>query len=92
MTELVAEGTWGDPADYFGYVTLARSNCVAPDIVAMSRECGRDFSPQQADDAFYPGVRFFFRARALFEHLRAAWDGIHPVKIRDSLELDGYLN
>jgi hypothetical protein len=91
LRALANQGTWGDPPDYFDYVTLARGNCVAPDIVAMSRQAGRDLTPQQADAAFYPGIRFFFRTEQLTYHPLAAWDGIHPIKIRESLELDPFL-
>ncbi len=89
LDELADQGTWGDPADYFDYVALARGNCVAPDIVAMSRQFGRDLSPQEADEGFFPGVRFFFDLASLMQHPRAVWDGIHPIKIRDNLELNG---
>ena len=91
LEQLAEDGTWGDPPDYFDYVALARGNCVAPDIVAISRQTGRDLSPEDADEVFYPGVRFFFDTRVVFNHPRGAWDGIHPLKVRDSLELDQYL-
>ena len=89
--ELARAGSWGDPADYFEYVCLSRGQCVAPDIVAMSRQYLRDLSPQQADSDFYPGVRFFFQTAQLFRHERAEFDGIHPVKVRHNLELMPYL-
>ena len=58
----------------------------------MSRQIGRDLSPQEADEQFYPGIRFFFDTGRVFRHPQAEWDGIHPVKIRQSLQLDPYLH
>jgi hypothetical protein len=88
LDQLAKEGTWGDPPDYFGYVNLARGGCVAPDIVAMSRQRRRNLSPAEVDDRFYPGVRFIFQTVELMRHPDAEWDGIHPIKIRDSIDLD----
>jgi hypothetical protein len=85
--QLAHEGGWGDPGDYFDHVCLSRGNCVTPDIVAMTRQRGRNLSPREADEDFYPGVRFFFRTAEMFRHPSAVWDGIHPVKIQDCLEL-----
>ena len=52
---------------------------------------GQDLSLQESDEQFYPGVQFFFDTRGMFQHPRAEWDGVHPVKIREFLELDPYL-
>jgi hypothetical protein len=90
LARLAREGGYGDPPDCFDYVCLANGDCVAPDIVAMCRACGRDLSPGEADASLRPGVRFYFDARELFRHPRAAWD-LHPVKIRGSLGLAGRL-
>ena len=83
--------SWGEPADYFEYVMLANGNCVAPDAVAASRQSGRDLVPDDLRDGWHPGVRFFFDPERLAEHSRAAWDGVHTIKVQDGLELEPYL-
>ncbi len=81
----------GDPPDHFDYVNLANGNCVAPDIVASERRAGIRLRSEEIDADLYPGVRFFFDTTELFRHPRAAWDGIHPVKVKNLLELEPYL-
>ena len=81
----------GDPPDYYEYVMLGNGDCIAPDLVVAARRANRFVFRDDAARNFYPGARLFFRTREMFEHPRAAFDGVHPVKIRDALELDAYL-
>jgi hypothetical protein len=81
----------GDPPETYEYVMLGNGNCVGPDLVVAARRASRFVSRDEAARAFYPGARFFFRTRQLFEHPRATFDGLHPVKIKDTLELAAHL-
>ena len=81
----------GDPPDYYQYVMLGNGNCIGPDLVVAARRANRFVSRDEAAESFYPGARLFFRTRQMFEHPRATFDGLHPVKIKDALELDAYL-
>lgn len=74
--ELKRQDGYGDPSDYYDYVCLANGDCVAPDKVCMERQAGRQMSPQECNDAFYPGVRFFFDPLELSQSPQAAFDGI----------------
>lgn len=81
----------GDTADYFDYVMFAWGNCVAGDRLVTERRLGR--APTEAEflGAILPGVRFYFRYAALAAHPNRVYDGYHPVKIRDCVDLRDYL-
>lgn len=80
-----------DPADYFSYIMLAWGNCQAGDRLVMERKLGR--FPDEADlsRGFTPGVRFYFRYEDLTGHPGCTFDGVLPMKIRDSLVLKDWL-
>jgi hypothetical protein len=89
--ELAAASTWGEPADYFEHVMLANGRCTAPEAVAYSHILGRDLTPPDLTPGYPPAVRFYFRWRILASHPGARFDGVHPVKILGSLNLDDAL-
>lgn len=81
----------GDPADYFDYVMLSWGNCQAGDRLVMERLLGRFPTEEELGNGFTPGVRFFFRYDALAEHPHAVFDGVLPMKVRDGIELDKWV-
>jgi hypothetical protein len=86
--DLSEHSTWGEPPDYFEYVMLANGKCTAPEAVALSRVVGRDLVPSDLAAGYRPAVRFYFEWDALATRPDAAFDGVHPVKIRGELPLD----
>jgi hypothetical protein len=85
--ELAAGSTWGEPPDYFDYVMFANGRCTAPEAVALSRTVRRDLVPSDLRRGYTPAVRFYFDWTELAARSDAAFDGVHPVKIKQSLEL-----
>ena len=81
----------GDTADYFDYVMFAWGNCVAGDRLVTERRLGRPPAEEEFLGAILPGVRFYFPYAALAAHPNRVYDGYHPVKIRDCLDLQEYL-
>jgi hypothetical protein len=86
-TELAAQSTWGEPADYFDHVTFANGRCRAPEAVALSRSLGRDLVPADLRRGYPPAVRFYFRWETLAGRSDAVFDGVHAVKILRRLAL-----
>jgi hypothetical protein len=85
---LEARNAAGDPPDYFDYVMFTFGNCTAGDRLVMERVLSRVPSPEELDEKFKPGVRFYFRHKDLIRHPRFCSDGYHYCKIRDSIDLD----
>ena len=91
LVEYAKRENVGDPPDYYQYVMLGNGNCIAPDLVVAARRANRFVFRDEVETNFYPGARFFFRTREMFEHPQATFDGLHPVKIKDALKLNSYL-
>ncbi len=91
LEQLARDSDFGEPPDYFDYVCLANGDCVAPDIVTMTRQASRNLTPEQCDESLYPGARFYFDPQELRQHKNAVWDGVQAIKVRDALELETYL-
>jgi hypothetical protein len=89
--DLAAASTWGAPADYFEYVMFANGRCTAPEAVAYSHLLGRDLIPTDLTAGYPPAVRLYFAWETLAARTDARFDGVHPVKIYQSLQLDGAL-
>lgn len=77
-----------DPEDYFDYVMFSWGNCQAGDRLVAERRLGR-FPDKRDLDApgFAPGARFMFRYVDLERHPSRVFDGVHPLKIKDEVDL-----
>ena len=84
-----------DPADYFEHIMLAWGNCPAVDNLVMQREMLRKFdrlpTSKDLENAFEPGVRYYFKYKDVVSHPWHVFDGYHPAKIKDELVLRDYL-
>lgn len=89
--DMAAESTWGEPSDYFEYVMFANGRCTAPEAVARSRSLGRDVEPIDLRSGYPTAVRFYFDWSDLIAREDAAFDGVHPVKVRGPVELSDHL-
>ena len=87
--DLVAEvrNAAGDPADFFEYVMLSWGNCWAGDRLIMERKLGMIPTEEQLQNSFSPGVRFYFRYSDIKNHPEYVFDGYHPAKVKDELEI-----
>ena len=81
----------GDPPDYFDYAMFAWGNCQAGDRLVMERLLGRSPNEHEYRDGFQPGVRFFFQYDTIIQCPNAVFDGYHPVKTKDNINLEEYL-
>ncbi len=81
-----------DPEDYFEYVMLAWGNCQAGDRLVMERKLGRFPNEEELSAHFTPGIRFYFRYDELAKHPGLVFDGVLPMKIRDEIELEKWLD
>lgn len=77
------DSLWNDPADFFEYIMFCWGNCMVGDYVVMS---------EGTDKSFRPGVRFYFRYDDLIRHPGHAFDGYHPIKVKDEIVLTDYLH
>jgi hypothetical protein len=84
---LASASSWGEPPDYFNYVMLANGRCTAPEAVALSRQLGRDLVPADLAAGYPPAARFYFAWDQVVGLDGAAFDGVHPIKVNDQLEL-----
>lgn len=93
VAELMAENrnAANDPADYFEYIMLAWGNCQAGDRLVMERKLGRFPNEEDLSSGFMPGVRFYFRYDALVNHPGRVFDGVLPMKIKDEIDLDAWV-
>lgn len=80
-----------DPADFFHYVMFSWGNCQAGDRLVMERKLGRSPAPEEMDEGFTPGVRFYFVYDDLEKHPQAVHDGFLPLKVKDAVDLDAYV-
>ena len=88
----VARATsWPEPPDYFEHVMFANGSCTAPEAVALSRSTGRALVPNDLRPGYPPAVRFYFDWMDHASRDDARFDGVHPVKIKDRLDLDSCL-
>ncbi|MGT2907111.1 phosphate ABC transporter ATPase [Streptococcus dentiloxodontae] len=78
----------GDPEDYFDYVMLAWSNTTSGYRLAMERLLGRMPTDDELGKDFIPGVSFHFRYDDMITADGYVFDGYHPAKIKDSLDLE----
>jgi len=77
----------GDPPDFFDYIMFAWGNCQAGDRLVMERNLGRGPTNDELENAFAPGVRFYFRHEDIIRHPKYIFDGYHPAKVKDELVL-----
>lgn len=77
-----------EPKDYSDYVMLDVPNGCG-ELVVNSRNLGYVCTDPNAP--YTPGVRLYFDVKKLFADGLVTRDGVHPVKIKDRLSLDGYL-
>jgi hypothetical protein len=77
----------GDPPDYFDYVMFTWGNCQAGDRLVMERMLGRSPNADDLSSGLSPGVRFFFLYDVVAAHPAFVFDGYHPAKIKDGIEL-----
>ena len=81
-----------DPEDYFHYIMFAWGNCQAGDRLVTERKLGHFPAEEDLRITFTPGVRFFFRYDELIKHPKATFEGVLPLKIRDEVVLDDWVN
>jgi len=80
---------WNDPADFFEYIMFCGGDQMTGDYVVLSENM-----PSEADldkGNFNAGVRFYFRYSDIIQHPGHAFDGYHPVKVKDEIVLADYL-
>lgn len=77
-----------EPKDYSDYVMLDVPNGCG-ELVVNSRNIGTVCIDPNVP--YTPGVRLYFDVKKLFADGLVIRDGVHPVKIKDKLPLDGYL-
>ena len=82
------DSLWNDPADFFEYIMFTWGNCMVGDYVVMSD----DSNEEQSEKSFNPGIRFYFRYDELIRHPGHAFDGYHPIKVKDEIVLSDYLH
>ncbi|MDE7220774.1 MAG: hypothetical protein K2O45_14355 [Oscillospiraceae bacterium] len=81
-----------DPPDYFEYIMYAWGNCQAGDRLVMERALERFPGEEDLSVRFKPGVRFYFKYDELKMHPKAVFDGVLPVKVKDEIELSGWVH
>ena len=81
----------GDPYDYFDYVMFAWSNVNSGYRLAMERFIGRNPNEEELNEKFVPGVSFHFKYYDIINCKGYIFDGYHPAKVRDSINLDKLL-
>jgi hypothetical protein len=81
---------WNDPADYFEYIMFCNGDDMTGDYVVLSE------NPPSEDDLqkgnFNAGVRFYFLYNDLIKHPGYVFDGYHPIKVKDEIDLLDYLH
>jgi hypothetical protein len=55
--------------------------------VALSRQISRDLVPADLAPGYPPAARFYFAWDQLVGLAGAAFDGVHPIKVNERLEL-----
>jgi len=81
--------TFGEPADYAGYVALGRIDGIGPEHVVASHQKGQVLTDEDAE--YEPGVRLYFDAHRIIQDGLATRDGVHLLKVRDRLPLAPYM-
>lgn len=81
----------GDPIDYSDYIMFGWANCQSGDRIVVERKIGHFPSNEEMEKYYEPSPRFYFRFSDIIKHQNATFDGHHPVKIRDELELSNNL-
>ena len=77
----------GDPEEFINYIMFANGNCVAPEFVIESRRQNRFLLSDEVLNKFYPGVRLLYNFKELCNLDNKAFDGIHPIKLKNIHEL-----
>lgn len=78
-----------EPPEYAGYVMLGAADSPFTELVAASHATG--LLSGGLDTPYEPGVRLYFDNHAIIRACLAVRDGLHPMKVRDSLPLAPYL-
>lgn len=81
----------GDPPDYFDYVMFAWSNVNSGYRLAMERHIGRNPNEEDLNECFVPGVSFHFKYEDILNCDEYIFDGYHPAKVKNSINLDKLL-
>ncbi|WP_211321046.1 hypothetical protein [Anaeroplasma bactoclasticum] len=79
-----------DPIDYFYYVMFAWGNHFGDSLV-MERELKRFPTSLDYKIRFKPGIRFIFKYDKLIHHPNCVFDGVLPLKIKDSVILKDWV-
>lgn len=88
VIERAADG-WDDPAHFYEYVMFGWGTHLVGDYVVLSENfpCADDFEKGNFD----AGVRFYIRYEDIIKHKGHAFDGYHPLKVKDEIILSEYL-
>ena len=80
---------WEDPAHFYEYVMFGWGTHLVGDYVVLSEDfpCEEDFTKGNFD----AGVRFYIRYKDIIKHKGHAFDGYHPIKVKDEVSLFDYL-
>lgn len=78
-----------EPDDYAEYVMLGYFDGIGCENVVASRGKGEIFTEE--NEAYTPGARLYFDGHGIIRDGLAVWDGIHVLKVHNSLPLDPYL-
>ena len=81
---------WNDPADYFEYIMFCNGDDMTGDYVILS-----DNPPSEEDlrnGEFNAGIRFYFLYDDIIKHPGYVFDGYHPAKVKDEINLIDYLH
>ncbi len=81
---------WNDPADYFEYIMFCWGDNMTGDYVVLSESFPAEEDLQKGN--YNPGIRFYFRYEDMLKHPGHAFDGYHPIKIKDEINLPDYLH
>lgn len=80
-----------DPADFFEYVMFTWGNCQAGDRLVMERKLKRSPTPEEMENGFTCGIRFYFKYSILEQHPQKVHDGFLPIKVKDEVVLNDYV-
>jgi len=80
---------WNDPADFFEYIMFCGGDQMTGDYVVLSENMPSEDDLEKGN--FNAGIRFYFRFIDITRHPGHAFDGYHPVKVKDVIVLKDYL-
>ena len=84
------DSPWNDPADFFEYIMFCWGDDTTGDYVVLSEGFPSEEDLKRGN--FNPGVRFYFRYEDLKQHPGHAFDGYHPIKVKNEITLTEYLH